>query len=211
MFTSHATPSVFVVDDDISVRESLEPLIRSAGWQSRVFASAEEFLAYPRVANPSCLVLDVSLPNLTGLDLQKLVAADRTTMPIIFITAYGTVPMSVDAMKAGASEFLMKPFKGEVLLSAIRIALEQSEEALDQRAEVQALRVSYESLTARQRDVMALAVSGRLNKQIGGELGITEITVKAHRGKVMQKMRALSLAQLVMMATKLGLRSSLRV
>ena len=205
MLTSHVTPIVFVVDDDISVRESLELLIRSAGWQPQVFASAEEFLAYQRVAGPSCVVLDVSLPSLTGLDLQKLVAADRTTMPIIFITAYGTVAMSVEAMKAGASEFLMKPFKNEVLLNAIRIALERSEDALGEEANVRALRAGYASLTARQRDVMALAVSGHLNKQIGDDLGISEITVKAHRGKVMQKMNAASFAHLVTMAARLGI------
>ena len=211
MAASHTTPIVFVVDDDISVRESLEVLIDSAGWHPLVFASAEEFLVYPQVDGPSCLVLDVSLPNINGLALQKLVAADRTTMPIIFITAYGTVPMSVEAMKAGASEFLMKPFKGDVLLTAIRIALERSQDALGVEAGVRALRAGYASLTARQRDVMALAVSGRLNKQIGGELGISEITVKAHRGRVMQKMRASSFAHLVMMATRLGVGSSLKV
>ena len=204
MLTSHAAPIVFVVDDDISVRESLELLIHSAGWKAQVFASAEEFLAWPRVAGPSCLVLDVSLPNLTGLDLQKkLAAADRTTMPIIFITAYGNVPMSVEAMKAGASEFLMKPFRDEVLLSAICEAIKCSERALGEEAEIQGLRACYASLTARERDVMALVVSGRLNKQVGGDLGISEVTVKAHRGKVMRKMNADSLAHLVMMATKL--------
>lgn len=204
MVTLHASPTVFVVDDDVSVRESLELLIGSAGWQPRLFASAEEFLTWPRIAGPSCVVLDVSLPNLTGLDLQKrLAAADRTTMPIIFITAYGTVPMSVEAMKAGASEFLMKPFNEEALLRAIREAIDRSARALGEEAELRTLRACYASLTARERDVMALVVSGRLNKQVGGELGITEVTVKAHRGKIMRKMKADSLAQLVMMAAKI--------
>ena len=200
---SHAAPIVFVVDDDISVRESLELLIRCAGWQPETFASAQEFLARARVLVPSCLVLDVSLPGLNGLDLQKLVAVERTDMPIIFITGYGDVPMTVQAMKAGAVEFLTKPFSDDVLLSAIRHAIERSRTALDHEAEMQALRDCYASLTGREREVMALVVSGRLNKQGGGELDISEITVKAHRGQVMRKMKADSLADLVNMAGRL--------
>ena len=197
-----AKPIVFVVDDDVSVRESLELLIQVAGWQPETFASAEEFLAHPRVLTPNCLVLDVSLPDLNGLDLQKLVA-DRIEMPIIFITGYGDVPMTVQAMKAGAVEFLTKPFAEEALFSAIRHAIERSQTALGNEAETQALRDRYASLTPREREVMALVVSGLLNKQVGFELGISEITVKAHRGKMMLKMQADSLAELVKIAERL--------
>ena len=205
---SRATPIVFVVDDDISVRESLELLIRSEGWQPETFASAQEFLAHPRKLAPSCLVLDVSLPGLNGLDLQKRVAVERIEMPIIFITGHGNVPMTVQAMKAGAVEFLTKPFSGDVLLSAIRNAIERSLTALGHEAEMRALRDRYASLTRREREVMALVASGLLNKQVGGELGISEITVKAHRGQAMQKMKADSLADLVKMAARLGLASA---
>ena len=200
---SHVSPIVFVVDDDISVRESLELLIRCQGWQPATFPSAQEFLACPRVRIPSCLVLDVSLPGLNGLELQKRVAVERTDMPIIFITGHGDVPMTVQAMKAGAVEFLTKPFNDDVLLRAIRAALEHSRVALSLEAEMRELRECYASLTQRERQVMALVVSGLLNKQAGGELGISEITVKAHRGKVMQKMKANSLADLVKMAARL--------
>ena len=203
---SHAVPIVFVVDDDVSVRESLELLIRCEGWEPQTFASALEFLARPRALVPSCLVLDISLPGLNGLDLQKQVAVERPDMPIIFITGYGDVPMTVRAMKAGAVEFLTKPFNHDVLLSAIRQAIERSRAALDREAEIRAIRECYASLTRRERQVMDLVVSGRLNKQVGGELGISEITVKAHRGKVMQKMMADSLPELVKMAARLRLR-----
>lgn len=197
-------PIVFVVDDDISVRESLELLIRCQGWQPETFASAQEFLARPRVRIPSCLVLDFSLPGLNGLELQKRVAVERTDMPIIFITGHRDVPMTVQAMKAGAVEFLTKPFNDHVLLSAIRAALERSRIVLSREMEMNVLQDRYTLLSHRERQVMALVVSGLLNKQIGGELGISEITVKAHRGKVMQKMKADSLADLVRMAAKLG-------
>ena len=196
-------PVVFVVDDDVSVRESLQLLIRTEGWKPQTFASAQEFLDHPRAFVPSCLVLDVSLPDLNGLDLQKRVADERTDMPIIFITGYGDVPLTVQAMKAGAVEFLTKPFSDDVLLSAVRGALERSRVALSQEAEMRVLRDRYTSLSQREREVMALVVSGLLNKQVGGELGISEITVKAHRGKVMQKMKADSLADLVRMAARL--------
>ncbi len=200
---SDVTPIVFVVDDDVSVRESLESLIRCENWQPETFASAQEFLDYPPLRVPNCLVLDVSLPGLNGLDLQRLVAGDRKDMPIIFITGHGDVPMTVQAMKAGAIEFLTKPFSDDVLLAAIRAALARSHTALGHEAEMRVLRDRYASLSQRERQVMALVVSGLLNKQVGGELGISEITVKAHRGKVMQKMKADSLADLVKMAARL--------
>jgi FixJ family two-component response regulator len=200
-----ATSIVFVVDDDISVRESLQLLIQCEGWHPETFASAQEFLDNPRVLVPSCLVLDVSLPGLNGLDLQKRVAVERPDMPIIFITGYGDVPTTVQAMKAGAVEFLTKPFSDDALLNAIRQAIERSRVALGYEAEMQALRNCYASLTHRERQVMELVVSGLLNKQVGGELGISEITVKAHRGKVMQKMKADSFAELVKMAARLRL------
>jgi FixJ family two-component response regulator len=204
----HATPIVFIVDDDVSVRSALESLIESAGWVAETFASAQEFLRRPRVAAPSCLVLDVSLPDINGLELQRRVATDRTDMPIIFISGYGDVPMTVRAMKAGAVEFLMKPFKDNVLLDAIRGAIERSLTALREESEAQVLRSRSASLTPREREVMALVVSGLLNKQVGGELGISEITVKAHRGQVMRKMKAESLPALVTMAWRLGVRTT---
>jgi FixJ family two-component response regulator len=198
---------VFVVDDDISVRESLELLIKNAGWKPETFASPHEFLSRPRVTVPCCLVLDVSLPGLNGLELQQQLA-ERTDMPIIFITGYGDVPMSVRAMKAGAVEFLTKPFKDDVLIEAIRGAIERSRAALQRDAEMRGLRECYASLTPREREVMALVCAGLLNKQVGGELGISEITVKAHRGQMMRKMKADSLPDLVTMAAKLGLRTA---
>lgn len=200
-----AAPIVFIVDDDISVRESLELLIHSQGWQAETFESANEFLDRTRVLVPSCLILDVSLPGLNGLELQKRVAVERIEMPIIFITGHGDVPMSVEAMKAGAIEFLTKPFSKDVLLSAIRNALDRSRKALTDKAEVQTLRDCYTSLTPREREVMTLVISGLLNKQVGGELGICENTVKYHRGQAMQKMKADSLPDLVRMAARLGL------
>lgn len=193
---------MFIVDDDISVRESLEPLVRSAGWRAETFASAEDFLARPRGFAPSCLVLDVQLPDLSGLDLQQRVL-DRTDMPIIFITGYGDVPTTVQAMKAGAFEFLTKPYSSEVVLAAVESAIERSRAALGRQAKVMSIQDHYASLSRRERQVMALVVSGRLNKQVGGELGISEITVKAHRGNVMRKMKAESVADLVRMAASL--------
>jgi RNA polymerase sigma factor (sigma-70 family) len=200
---SNATPIVFVVDDDVSVRESLESLIRCEGWRSEAFQSADEFLARPRAATPSCLVLDLTLPGLDGLELQERIASDRSDMPIIFISGYGDVPKTVRAMKAGAVEFLTKPLNAVDLLSAIRQAIERSRSTLAQQSETRQLRQRLASLTPREREVMDLVVSGRLNKQIGAELGISEITVKAHRGKVMEKMQADSIAALVKMAERL--------
>jgi FixJ family two-component response regulator len=207
---SHAAPIVFVVDDDISVRESLELLIRCEGWQPETFASAQEFLARPRVLAPSCMILDVSLPGLNGLELQKRIGVDRIEMPIIFITGHGDVPMTVQAMKAGAVEFLTKPFSDDVLLNAIRDALGRSRAALDHDAEMRTVRECYASLTSREREVMALVISGLLNKQVAAELGISEITVKAHRGNMMRKMKADSLADLVNMAASLRLGSAVK-
>jgi FixJ family two-component response regulator len=204
-----ATPIVFVVDDDISVRESLDLLIKSAGWRPETFASGQDFLARPRATIPCCLLLDVTLPGLTGLDLQRQLV-ERSEMPIIFITGHGDVPMTVQAMKAGAVEFLTKPLKDDVLLDAIRGAIERSRLVLRVDADMQAIKDCYQSLTPREREVMALVVVGLLNKQVGGELGISEITVKAHRGQVMRKMKADSLPDLVTMAARLGVRSAPR-
>jgi len=201
---SNVTPVVFVVDDDVSVRESLEALIETAGWRTKTFATALDFLAHCRDTSPRCLVLDVSLPGLSGLDLQHRLG-DRRDLPIIFITGHGDIPMSVQAMKAGAVEFLTKPFSDDVLLAAIRRAIESSSTALDRESEVEQLRRAFASLSPRERQVMTHVVSGRLNKQVGGELGISVITVKAHRGRVMRKMNADSLADLVRMAAALDL------
>ncbi len=199
------SPLVFVVDDDVSVRESLEHLIRHEGWQVETFESALEFLDRPRALAPNCLVLDISLPGLNGLELQKRLAVERPEMPIIFITGHGDVPKSVQAIKAGAVEFLTKPLSDESLLSAIRNAIERSKLLVSRNAEFQALKSRYEGLTSREREVFALVVAGLLNKQVGSELGISESTVKAHRGCVMRKMKAESLAVLVNMAARLRL------
>jgi FixJ family two-component response regulator len=198
------TPIVFVVDDDPSVREALDSLIRQAGRRPEVFESAREFLARPRALVPSCLVLDVTLPGLNGLELQSLIAGDRIDMPIIFITGHADVPVTVKAMKAGAVEFLIKPIPEEILLNAIESAIARSRRTIERESQIQALRALYSKLTPRERDVMALVVRGLLNKQVGGKLGMAEITVKAHRGQVMRKMNAASFADLVTMAARLG-------
>ena len=202
---SQSPPVVFIVDDDVSVRESLELLLRHEGLGVETFVSAQEFLGRPRVNVPSCLLLDFSLPGFNGLELQKRVAVERHEMPIIFITGHGDIPMTVQAMKAGAVEFLTKPFSDEVLLNAIRNAIERSNALLDREVEIRALKARYTRLTAREREVMALVVAGLPNKQMGGELGISEIIVKAHRGSMMRKMEAESLAELVNITTRLRL------
>jgi FixJ family two-component response regulator len=203
---SDTRPTVFVVDDDVSVRESLRLLIESIDWQPETFGSGREFLSRPRIWSPSCLVLDLLLPDLNGLDVQRLLA-DRTDMPIIFITGHNDVPMTVRAMKAGAVEFLTKPVLADPLLGAIRNAIDRSRAELARAAEIQRLRDCYVSLSRREQEVMALVVSGRMNKQVGGELGISEITVKAHRGRMMRKMKAGSLPDLVKMAARLSPRN----
>jgi FixJ family two-component response regulator len=203
--SAHATPVVFVVDDDVSVRESLEAMIRCAGFKAETFASAHDFLGYPPARVPNCLVLEVCLPDLSGLDLQNLIAAERTDTPIIFITGYCDVPTTVRAMKAGAIEFLTKPFDDQVLLDAIEHAIERSRAVLSEEAGMQSIRDRYASLSKREREVMALVVTGLLNKQVGGELGISELTVKIHRRRVMRKMDVRSLAELVNIAARLHL------
>jgi len=207
---SHAsTPIVFVVDSDPSVRESLELLVCAAGWRAETFASAKEFLARPRSVVPSCLILDVTLPDLNGLELQERIASERSDMPIIFLTGHADIAMTVRAMKRGALDFLTKPFDAEALLIGIQQAIRRSEAALGRENQLHALRTDYGSLTQREREVMTLVASGLLNKQVGGELGISEITVKAHRGSVMRKMKANSFANLVNMAARLRVTRSL--
>jgi FixJ family two-component response regulator len=198
---------IAIVDDDPSVREGLESLLRSAGWRVETFASAQEFLARPGAEAPCCLILDLQLPGLSGLDLQKRMAEVELEIPIVFLTGHGDIPASVQAMKAGAVEFLTKPFDEEELLQAIREALERDGRDRQRRAEISELRGRYELLTAREQEVMQQVVAGLLNKQVAGELNITEFTVKVHRGQVMRKMGADSLADLVRMAEKLGIRS----
>jgi len=199
------SPTVFVVDDDISVRESLEFLIQDEGWHVETFTSAEEFMNRPRAFNPSCLVLDISMPGLNGLDLQKRLAVDRPDMPIIFLTGNADIPMTVQAMKAGAVEFLTKPFNDSKLLSVVGRAIERSTALITRDAERRALRARYARLTTREREVLAWVVVGKANKEVASELGISEITVKAHRGSMMRKMEADSLAELVNLAARLGL------
>jgi FixJ family two-component response regulator len=202
--------SVFVVDDDVSVREALKPLLDREGWDARTYNSANAFLVDHAVTGPSCLILDVGLPDLNGLDVQALVADEGSALPIIFITGYGDIPTSVRAMKAGAAEFLTKPFDDVTLVSAVRTALDRSRAAFHEKESLQLLKSRYATLSTREREVFALVVAGLLNKQIAYELGISEITVKAHRGRAVQKMGAKSFAELVNMGTSLGLRQALQ-
>jgi FixJ family two-component response regulator len=204
MLVSETVPTVYIVDDDVSVRDALQELILHEGWTAEVFESAEGFLQHPRTHAPSCLVLDVNLPHLNGLGLQERVALDHINMPIIFITGYGDIPMTVQAMKAGAVEFLTKPFHADVLLTAIRQAIERSSTALGDEVEIRTLRDRHARLSLRERQVMALVIRGLMNKQIGGELGISEVTVKTHRGRMMRKMDARSLADLINMNARLA-------
>ena len=202
------TPVVFVVDDDISVRESLQALIDWAGWRTETFESAQDFLERPRSPVPSCLVLDVSLPDVNGLELQKLIATDRAEMPIIFITGHGDIPMSVQAMKAGAIDFLTKPVRDQDILDAVQAAIERDRKRRDLNKTVSTVKSRFESLSSRERDVLSLVTSGLMNKQVAAQLGLAEITVKIYRGQIMRKMGAKSLADLVRMSEALGIRPS---
>ena len=202
LLESVETPVVFVVDSDSASRETLDTLIRSAGWQPCMAASAEEFLARPHVVAPCCMLVELDLPGASGLELQRVVF-DRTEMPVIFMSSNADIPATVQAMKGGAFEFLTKPFVSHVLIDAIGGAIERSYSAIRHLSQIRGLQRRYESLSRREREVMSLVVSGRLNKQVGGELGISEITVKAHRGKMMRKMKAGSFAELVTMAASL--------
>jgi FixJ family two-component response regulator len=207
---SESRPVIAIVDDDRSVREGLRSLIRSAGWSVETFASAQEFLARPRAKAPSCLILDLQLPDLSGLDLQKRMAAMNLEIPIVFLTGHGDIPASVRAMKAGAVEFLTKPVDEQDLLRAIQEAIDRDHRTRQQHADLRELRSRHDSLTAREREVMQQVISGLLNKQVAAEMNITQFTVKIHRGQVMRKMHADSLADLVRMAESLGIRSHKR-
>lgn len=207
---SDTTPTITIVDDDISIREALEPMLRLAGWNVVCFDSACALLQHGTAQGPGCLLLDVNLPDLNGLDVQERMARERPELPIIFLTGYGDVPMSVRAMKAGAAEFLTKPFDHDVLVAAVERAIEHSRGLMEARAQLQAVRARYDSLSKREREVMHLIVAGLLNKQVGGELNISEITVKAHRGRLMEKMKAASFADLVKMSERLGLETTSR-
>jgi FixJ family two-component response regulator len=202
---SPSVPVVYIVDEDTTLHESLEPMVCDEGWEIAAFSCGREFLSHPWAFAPSCLILDIALPDISGLDLQKHIAAARRDIPVIFVSDCDDIPMAVQAMKTGAIEFFTKPFGGKDLLDTIRTAIEISRDALCHEAQLCALRERYETLSKREREVMALVVSGRMNKQVGGDLGISEITVKAHRGRAMQKMEAASLAHLVTIAAKLGM------
>ena len=205
-----AAPTVTIVDDDISIRESLEPMLRLAGWKVLSFESANPLLERGAPRGPGCLLLDISLPDLNGLDLQEQLAAERPDLPIIFLTGYGDVPMTVRAMKAGAAEFLTKPFDHDVLIAAVERAIARSRDLIAAQEQLRAIQERYDALSKREREVMHLIVAGLLNKQVGGELNISEITVKAHRGRLMEKMKAASFADLVKMSERLGLETTSR-
>jgi len=205
---SEAESTIFVIDDDLSVRQSLESLIKSVGWRVRTYGSAQEFLGSGHLEAPGCIVLDVRLPGLSGLDLQQALLRAKSHLPVIFITGHGDIPMSVQAMKAGAVEFLPKPFREQDLLDALKLALDRDRTTRQQRAELAALRARYDSVTPREQQVMGLLVTGLLNKEIATTLGVSEVTIKVHRSQIMQKMRADSLANLVRMAERLGIPAS---